>query len=99
MIHFVDAGPLVAAFRRPQDRDPVHPRKRGMILPLPFGRGEGRGEGSRRVVYPRVPSVDCPQAPQAWLRQPATIRLPQPQLATCNLQPATVLLALALLTQ
>src|SRR5258706_9845437 len=57
MIHFVDAGPLVAAFRRPQDRDPVTHRKLGMILPLPFGRGEGRGEGSRHVVYPTVPSV------------------------------------------
>ena len=28
-----------------------------MIPPLPFGRGEGRGEGFRRVVYPTVPSV------------------------------------------
>jgi hypothetical protein len=31
-----------------------------MIPPLPFGRGEGRGEGSRRVVYPTAPSVTVP---------------------------------------
>src|SRR5271165_2459233 len=28
-----------------------------MLLPLPFRRGEGRGDGSLRVVHPTVPSV------------------------------------------
>src|SRR5260370_18766507 len=27
------------------------------VLPLPFGRGEGRGEGFRSVVHPTLPSV------------------------------------------
>jgi hypothetical protein len=36
-----------------------------MILPLPFGRGEGRGEGSRCVVYPTDPSISPLQSPRS----------------------------------
>src|SRR5712671_5587247 len=54
--------------RRILQNNPRHSlhRKLAMILPLPFGRGEGRGEGSRRVVYPTVPSVTA-LAPPTFL--------------------------------
>ncbi len=32
-------------------------RRLTMLLPLPFRRGEGRGDGSLYVVYPAAPSV------------------------------------------
>src|SRR5258708_13792288 len=37
-------------------QDGLH-RNLTMVLPLPFRRGEGRGEGSRCAGYPTVPSV------------------------------------------
>ena len=37
-------------------RDTLH-HQEGCLLPLPFQRGEGRGEGSLRVAYPAAPSV------------------------------------------
>ena len=37
-------------------RDTLH-QQDGCLLPLPFQRGEGRGEGSLRVAYPAAPSV------------------------------------------
>ena len=40
--------------RGPQDT--LH-RREGCLLPLPFRRGEGRGEGSLVVAYPAAPSV------------------------------------------
>jgi predicted nucleic acid-binding protein len=36
MIHLVDTGPLVAAFRRPQDRDPSTPWAARLIRSLPY---------------------------------------------------------------
>src|SRR2546421_5133552 len=46
LTHYIQSSP----------RHGIH-RKLAMILPLPFGRGEGRGEGSRSVFYPTVSSV------------------------------------------
>jgi len=36
MIHILDTGPLVAAFRRPQDRDPFTPWAAKVIRSLPY---------------------------------------------------------------
>src|SRR6266446_352677 len=46
----------LAAHSRSGTQHGLH-RKLTMILPLPFGRGEGRSEGSRSAVYPTVPAV------------------------------------------
>ena len=36
MIHILDTGPLVAAFRRPQDKDPFTPWAASLIRSLPY---------------------------------------------------------------
>jgi uncharacterized protein len=36
MIHILDTGPLVAAFRRPQDKDPFTPWAANLIPSLPY---------------------------------------------------------------
>jgi predicted nucleic acid-binding protein len=36
MIHILDTGPLVAAFRRPQDKDPFTPWAARLIRSLPY---------------------------------------------------------------
>ena len=36
MIHFIDTGPLVAAFRRPADKDPFTPWAAELIRSLPY---------------------------------------------------------------
>jgi len=36
MIHFMDTGPLVAAFRRPQDQDPFTPWAAKLLRSLPY---------------------------------------------------------------
>jgi predicted nucleic acid-binding protein len=36
MIHLLDTGPLVAAFRRPQDKDPFTPWAAELIRSLPY---------------------------------------------------------------
>lgn len=36
MIHIVDTGPLVAAFRRPEDKDPFTPWAARLIRSLPY---------------------------------------------------------------
>jgi len=36
MIHIIDTGPLVAAFRRPADKDPLTPWAAGLIRSLPY---------------------------------------------------------------
>ena len=36
MIHLLDTGPLVAAFRRPQDKDPYTPWAAKLIRSLPY---------------------------------------------------------------
>jgi len=36
MIHLLDTGPLVAAFRKPQDRDPFTPWASGLMRSLPY---------------------------------------------------------------
>jgi hypothetical protein len=36
MIHIVDTGPLVAAFRRPKDKDPFTPWAANLIRSLPY---------------------------------------------------------------
>ena len=50
-------------------RDTLH-QQEGCLLPLPFQRGEGWGEGSLRVAYPAAPSVN--------LKSPSTASPPPP---------------------
>ena len=54
-----EPGKIVNIKHRKLPRGPRHALQRSlpMFLPLPFGRGEGRGEGSFYVAYPMVPSI------------------------------------------
>lgn len=36
MIHLIDTGPLVAAFRRPEDKDPLTPWAANLLRSLPY---------------------------------------------------------------
>jgi penicillin-binding protein 1C len=54
------SGPNASALSRSPRHGHTQPSR---ILPLPFPRGEGRGDGSRFVAYPTTPSISVDSEP------------------------------------